>query len=203
VPVTERPFAEYAARNTRPILEVLQRELCSSRDVLEIGSGTGQHAVAFAAAMPHLVWQTSDLAENHEGIKAWVEHAELDNVLLPVDIDVRQATLLPASFDAVFSANTAHIMGIAAVQRMFSLVGDVLRVDGVFCLYGPFRLGGAFNTGSNEAFDRSLRERSAEMGVRDIEILDEFGADGGLHRQSLYALPSNNFIAVWARRRDT
>jgi SAM-dependent methyltransferase len=201
--MTERPFAEYAARNTRPILEVLQRELRSSRDVLEIGSGTGQHAVAFAAAMPHLVWQTSDLAENHGGIQAWIANAGLDNVLPPLDLDVRHTRLPPASFDAVFSSNTAHIMGIDAVRRMFSLAGDVLRADGVFCLYGPFRLGGAFNTESNEAFDRSLRERSAEMGVRDIEILDEFGIGGGLHRQSLYALPSNNFIAAWARRQET
>lgn len=201
--MTERPFAEYAARNTRPILEVLQRELRNSRDVLEIGSGTGQHAVAFAAAMPQLVWQTSDLAENHGGIEAWIGNAGLGNVLPPLDLDVRQARLSPASFDAVYSSNTAHIMGIDAVRRMFALAGDVLRADGVFCLYGPFRLGGAFNTESNEAFDRSLRERSAAMGVRDIEILDEFGVDGGLHRHSLYALPSNNFIAVWTRRQET
>ena len=201
--MTERPFAEYAARNTGPILEVLQRELRNSRDVLEIGSGTGQHAVAFAAAMPHLVWQTSDLAENHGRIQLWIDNSGLDNILSPLDLDVRQARLSPASFDAVFSSNTAHIMGIDAVRRMFSLAGDLLRADGLFCLYGPFRLGGAFNTESNEAFDRSLRERSAEMGVRDIEILDEFGIVGGLHRQSLYALPSNNFIAVWTRRQET
>lgn len=201
--MTDRPFAEYAARNTQPILEVLQKELRSRRDVLEIGSGTGQHAVAFAAAMPHLAWHTSDLAENHVGIKAWIENAGLDNVHPPLDLDVRQATLAPASFDAVFSANTAHIMSIAAVQNMFSLVCDVLRADGVFCLYGPFRVDGAFNTASNEAFDRSLRERSAEMGIRDIEILDAFGVAGGLQRQRLFALPSNNFIAVWTRRRDS
>jgi SAM-dependent methyltransferase len=198
--MTERPFAEYAARNTRPILEVLQRELRDSTDVLEIGSGTGQHAVAFGAAMPHLAWQTSDLAENHDGIRAWVDNASLGNVMPPLDIDVRAATLPPASFDAVFSANTAHIMSIAAVENMFTLAGDVLRADGVFCLYGPFRVDGAFNTESNEAFDQSLRERSPEMGIRDIETLDEFGLGGGLHRQRLYAMPSNNYVAVWTRR---
>ena len=198
--MTERPFAEYAARNTRPILEVLQRELRDSTDVLEIGSGTGQHAVAFAEAMPHLVWQTSDLAENHDGIKAWVDSAALGNVLPPLDVDVRATTLPAASFDAVYAANTAHIMSIAAVENMFKLVGDVLRAHGVFCLYGPFRVDGAFNTESNEAFDRSLRERSPEMGIRDIETLDDFGLGGGLHRQRLYAMPSNNYIAVWTRR---
>lgn len=197
--MTDKPFADSAARNAPPILEVLQRELRGCRDVLEIGSGTGQHAVAFAEAMPHLVWQTSELAEHHAGINAWIAHAALDNVLPPFELDVRQADLDPASFDAVYSANTAHIMSIAAVQRMFSLVGDVLRADGVFCLYGPFRIGGTFNTASNEAFDRSLRERAAEMGIRDIETLDEFGVGGGLHRQSLYALPANNYMAVWTR----
>jgi SAM-dependent methyltransferase len=201
--MADRPFAEYAARNTRPILEVLQNELRRSREVLEIGSGTGQHAVAFAEAMPQLAWQTSDLVENHDGISAWLENAALDNIHPPVELDVRDATLAPASFDAVYSANTAHIMSITAVRQMFSLVADVLRADGVFCLYGPFRVGGAFNAASNEAFDRSLRERSAEMGIRDIETLDEYGIAGGLHRQRLYAMPSNNYVAVWTRRAQT
>jgi SAM-dependent methyltransferase len=201
--MVDRPFAEYAARNTRPILEVLQRELRESREVLEIGSGTGQHAVAFASAMPQLAWQTSDLVENHDGINAWLENASLENVHPPLELDVRDALPAPASFDAVYSANTAHIMSIAAVRRMFSLVADVLRADGVFCLYGPFRVGSIFNAASNEAFDRSLRERSAEMGIRDIETLDEFGIAGGLHRQRLYAMPSNNYVAVWTRRAPT
>lgn len=198
--MADRPFADYAARNTRPILEVLQRELLGSREVLEIGSGTGQHAVAFAKAMPQIAWQTSDLVDNHDGIKTWLENAALDNVLPPLELDVRDAKLAPASFDAVYAANTAHIMSIAAVRQMFSLVADVLRANGVFCLYGPFRIGGAFNTASNEAFDRSLRERSAEMGIRDLETLEEYGLRGGLHRQRLYGMPSNNYVAVWARR---
>lgn len=201
--MTDKPFAESAARNAGPILAVLQTELRRCRDVLEIGSGTGQHAVVFAQAMPHLVWQTSDLAEHHAGINAWLAHAALDNVLAPLELDVRRVSLAPASFDAVYSANTAHIMSIAAVQRMFSLVGDVLRADGVFCLYGPFRIGGTFTTGSNEAFDRGLRQRSSEMGIRDIETLDEFGTEGGLHRQAFYALPSNNCLAIWTRRGAT
>ena len=106
----------------------------------------------------------------------------------------------PASFDGVFSANTAHIMSIGAVQGMFSLVGDILRGEGTLCLYGPFRVGGNFNTASNEAFDRSLREKSVAMGIRDLETLDEFGAGCGLHRQRLYAMPANNYLAVWTRR---
>jgi SAM-dependent methyltransferase len=197
----DRRFAAYAARNTAPILEVLQREFRGLRDVLEIGSGTGQHAVAFAAALGHLRWQTSDLVENHAGIIARLQHAQLENVAAPLALDVRDAALEPASFDAVFASNTAHIMGIDAVQRMFSLVGDALRVDGVFCLYGPFRVGGTFNTASNEDFDASLRQRDPVMGVRDIETLDEFGAPCGLRRRRLYTVPSNNYVAVWKRWR--
>lgn len=198
--MTERPFAESAARNAAPILEVLRREFRAARDVLEIGSGTGQHAVTFAAEMPQLRWQTSDLDENRAGIRAWIGEAGLDNVMPPLLLDVRDASVAPASFDAAFSANTAHIMGMDGVRRMFSIVGDALRSDGVFCLYGPFRIGGAFNAPGNEAFDADLRQRDAMMGIRDLETLDQFGAACGLHRKRLLAMPSNNYIAVWKRR---
>jgi len=195
--MSEPPFAEYAARNTRPLLEVLRREFRAASDVLEIGSGTGQHAVAFGKELGHLLWHTSDLDENHAGIAAWIDQAGPDNVRAPLSLDVRNASLRPASFDAVFSANTAHIMGIDAVRAMFALVGDVLMAPGVFCLYGPFRVGGKFNAASNEAFDRSLRERRAGMGIRDLEVLDEFGTSSGLTRRRLYAMPSNNYVGVW------
>jgi hypothetical protein len=198
--MAERPFAGSAVRNAPPLLEVLQREFRDCHEVLEIGSGTGQHAVAFAAAMPHLEWQTSDLEEHHAGMRSWIGDAGIDNVRAPLALDVRSASVMPASVDAVFSANTAHIMGIDAVRAMFSLVGNALRTTGVFCLYGPFRIGGSFNTASNEQFDMSLRQRDPVMGVRDIEILDEFGESCGLVRRRLYAVPSNNHVAVWVRR---
>ena len=198
--MAERPYSEYAARNAAPILEVLRREFRGASGVLEIGSGTGQHAVTFAAELRHLQWQTSDLEQNHAGIQVWIGESGLDNVMPPLSLDVRASNVAPASFDAVFSANTAHIMGMDAVKRMFSIVGDALRSDGVFCLYGPFRVGGAFNAPSNEAFDADLRQRDAMMGIRDLETLDEFGTVCGLHRNRLYAMPSNNYIAVWKRR---
>ena len=197
----ERPFAEAAQCNAPAILEVLRREFRDTTDVLEIGSGTGQHAVTFAAAMPWLRWQTSDLLDNHAGINAWIDSVGLDTVLRPVALDVRTGSVDAASCDAVFSANTAHIMGIDAVRRMFSVVGDALRADGVFCLYGPFRIDGSFNTESNELFDAGLRQRDLTMGIRDLETLDEFGASRGLQRRRLYAMPSNNYVAVWTRPR--
>jgi SAM-dependent methyltransferase len=197
----DKPFAGPAARNTAPILEVLRREFDGVSEVLEIGTGTGQHAVVIAAAMPQLRWQTSDLVDRHAGINAWLQAAPVDNVLPPLELDVRAAPFLaPASFDAVFSANTAHIMSIGAVRSMFALVGDILRGNGVFCLYGPFRVGGTFNTVSNEVFDTDLRAKSPEMGIRDLETLDGFGAGCGLHRQRLYAMPANNYMAVWTRK---
>lgn len=197
--MTDRPFAESAQRNGPPILEVLRREFRDATDVLEIGSGTGQHAVTFAAALPKLRWQTSDLDENHAGIDAWIDAGGVETVLRPLSLDVRTGSAGVASYDAAFSANTAHIMGMDAVRRMFSVVGDALRANGVFCLYGPFRVRGKFNTDSNQLFDASLRRRDPEMGIRDLEALDEFAASCGLERRRLYAMPSNNYLGVWAR----
>lgn len=197
--MTERPYAEYAARNAAPILEILQCEFDNASRVLEFGSGTGQHAVAFAAVMDHLHWQTSDLDENHAGIRAWIDSAPVENVLPPLSMDVREASVERQAYDAAFSSNTAHIMGIDAVEKMFLLVGEALRPGGVFCLYGPFRQGGEFNTQSNAEFDKSLRQRDAVMGIRDIETLDQFALEAGLQRARFYAVPSNNNVAVWIR----
>lgn len=195
--MVERPFADATARNAEPILEVLRQEFRNCTDVLEIGSGTGQHAVRFATELRHLQWQTSDLDENHAGIRAWIVETGLPNVRAPLSLDVMTADPEAASYDAVYSSNTAHIMSFDAVIRMFAIVGKVLRPDGVFCLYGPIRKGGEFNTESNAAFDVNLRSRDATMGIRDLEALDGLAAEHGLQRTSLYAVPANNLVAVW------
>ena len=195
----EKPYAESAERNAEPILEVLRHEFRACTNVLEIGSGTGQHAVRFAAELDHLQWQTSDLDENHEDIRAWVADAGLANVRAPLSLDVTTAEVAPASYDAVYSSNTAHIMSFDAVAEMFALVSKALRPAGVFCLYGPFCRAGRFNTASNAEFDASLRARHPRMGIRDLDALDELGARHGLQRMSLYAVPSNNLIAVWKK----
>jgi len=200
--MTDRPYAESTARNAAPILEVLKRELRDSQRVLEIGSGTGQHAVAFAAVLDHLHWQTSDLDEHHAGINAWIGASQIENVSAPLSIDVRTADVAVDGYDAAYSSNTAHIMGIDAVEKMYSLVGNALRVGGVFCLYGPFRRNGQFNTQSNADFDTNLRGRDPAMGIRDLEALDEFAAVNSLRRRRLYAVPSNNYVAVWRKTGD-
>ena len=197
--MTDKPFSAYSERNGAPILSVLQREFENCSKVLEIGSGTGQHAVRFAEALPFLQWQSSDRDENLSGINAWVKDAGLANLLPPLSIDVLLADVPKESCDAVFSANTAHIMSIEAVQKMFALVGKALSDGGVFCLYGPFRQEGEFNTPSNAEFHQTLRSRNPEMGIRHLESLDDYARDHDMARARLYAMPANNHIAVWRR----
>jgi SAM-dependent methyltransferase len=195
--MTDKPFSEYAERNGAPILDVLQNEFANSTKVLEIGSGTGQHAARIAKALPFLQWQTSDLDENHDGIRAWVNDTGLANLLPPLSLNVLTSDVPAAFCDAVFSSNTAHIMSIEAVQKMFDIVGNALTDRGVFCLYGPFRQSGEFNTPSNAAFHRTLRSRDPAMGIRHLESLDDYARDNNMARARLYTMPANNHIAVW------
>lgn len=195
----EKPYSEAAERNSNAILEVLRHEFYDCREVLEIGSGTGQHAVRIAAEMKHLLWQTSDRDENHDGIRAWIAEAALPNVRNPLSLDVISAELAGEEWDAIFSCNTAHIMSYPAVVRMFRLATKSLRPGGVFALYGPFRIAGKFNTRSNAEFDASLRYRDPAMGIRDLDDLDKLAEELDLTRRSLYAVPANNMVAVWKK----
>ena len=197
-----KPFAPAPARNAAPILGVLRHELHGRSTVFEIGSGTGQHAVTFAAGLPELTWQTSDLEQTHAGIRAWIDEAGLDNVLPPENFDVLTAAVPADCYDAVYSSNTAHIMSIAAVQRMFELAGAMLNPGGVFCIYGPFSRGGRFSTRSNEDFDASLRSRNPSMGIRDLDDLEDLAAGNGMVLARSYAMPANNLLVVWARREE-
>lgn len=174
-------------------------ELPRSGTVLEIGSGTGQHAVDFAAMLPALCWQTSDVEENHAGINSWIDSRGLANLVRPIPLDVSCAEVEAAEYDAVYSANTAHIMSIAEVRKMFALAAGTLVAGGVFCLYGPFRSKGQFNAPSNAAFHNSLQSRNSDMGIRDIEELDGFGAKNGLELLRQYAMPANNQLMVWQK----
>ena len=197
--MTTRPNAPAALRNQQPILEVLTKELRGDESVLEIGSGTGQHAVFLAARMPELQWQTSDVADNHAGISAWIENCGLSNVASPLLLDVTGSPVIDDDYDAVYSANTAHIMKISAVESMFAIAGAVLNREGVFCLYGPFNRHGKFTSDSNARFDESLKSRSPSMGIRDLDDLDAFAASAGMGRSGLYAMPCNNMLAVWRK----
>ena len=196
----KKPHASAAARNAAPIAGVLRHELRDCSTVFEIGSGTGQHAVTFAAALPGVTWQTSDLRPSHDAIRAWIADAGLENVLPPRDFDVLTAAAPSRRYGAVFSANTAHIMSYEAVCRMFEITGAMLGDPGVFCLYGPFSRGGSFSTQSNAAFDASLRTRNAAMGIRDLDDLEDLGRQNGLELVRTYAMPANNLLTVWTGR---
>ena len=197
--MTAKPNSPAAERNKEAILEVLNKEFQDRKTVLEIGSGTGQHAIFFAVEMPWLTWQTSDRVENHSGINAWLAEANIENVIAPLQLDVMEPVQCSDKFDAVFSANTAHIMSISAVECMFRVVGQRLKDSGKFCLYGPFNLHGEFTSDSNRDFDMSLKSQDPVMGIRDLEKLDEFASANGMQRESLYAMPANNMIAVWRK----
>src|SRR3569832_2990158 len=166
--IMDKAFSPASERNGPPILAVLKDAFADCRRVLEIGSGTGQHAVYFGARLPHLVWQTSDLPDNHPSILAWQSEAALPNVLPPLALDVRQPWMQwpQAPFDAVFSANTLHIMPWPAVESMFAGIGHMLQDGGMLCIYGPFNVGGAYTSDSNARFDAALRAQSAQMGIR-------------------------------------
>ncbi len=193
-----KPYAEACERNRDPILEVLRRHFAARRHVLEIGSGTGQHAVHFAAALPGLIWQTSDLAPNLAGIGRWVEEAGRANLPPPLALDVF-GPWPDAQFDAVFTANTLHIMSWQGVCALFAALATTLTPDGVLAVYGPFNYGGAFTSPSNAAFDAWLKRRSADSGIRDFAAVDALARSVGLRLAEDCPMPANNRTLIWRR----
>jgi SAM-dependent methyltransferase len=194
----DKPYSEACEENKRPILDVIGPLFREARRLLEIGSGTGQHAVFFAAALPHLIWQTSDCAHNLPGISAWLDEAALPNLPPSLMLDVT-GPWPDERFDAVFSANTAHIMSEPEVGGMFDGVGRVLAEGGHFALYGPFNIGGRYTSESNARFDAMLRSRDPSMGIRDLDLLIELGRDNGLELIADHPMPVNNRTLVWQR----
>lgn len=195
-----KPFAAACERNREPILAVLREFFADRRRVLELGSGTGQHAVHFAAAMPHLVWQASDRPEHLPGIRAWLDDAALANTLPPLALDVTGPW--PAgSFDAVYSANTLHIMAWPEVEALFAALPAVTTPDAKLAIYGPFNTGGRFTSASNAAFDAELKARAPHMGIRDTAEVDAPAAKAGFTLVDDIAMPANNRTRLWQRRR--
>jgi hypothetical protein len=185
-----RPFSEASERNRAPILGVLRGAFSKSRLVLEIGSGTGQHAAYFASELPHLVWQASDVAGNLPGIRQWVRDPE------PIELDV-EGTWPKLEPDAVFSANTCHIMSWPQVERMFAGIGRL--APEVFALYGPFNYNGRPTSESNARFDAMLRRNDPASGVRDFEKISALAKTAGLVLQEDHAMPANNRLLTFRR----
>jgi hypothetical protein len=186
-----KPFCEASERNRAPILAVLKRVFSGTRLVLEIGSGTGQHAAYFAPELPHLAWQASDRAENLADIRQWVAD--------PIELDVDKP-FPKVDADAVFTANTCHIMSWPQVERMFAGVGATRSVK-LFCLYGPFNYGGKHTSESNARFDAMLRERDPASGIRDAEAISALAVKNGFRLAEDQAMPANNRLLVFSRER--
>ena len=192
-----KPYAESSEVNKAPILAILRDIFSKRKHVLEIASGTGQHAVHFAGEMPHLTWQPSELPQNLLGIQAWLDDAQLPNVLPPIAIDVNDAHWLATKVDAIFNANTVHIIGWTEVERMFTHIAQAISPGGCLCLYGPYNYNGTFTSESNARFDAWLKSRDPNSGVRDFEAVNQLAASHGLILQRDIEMPSNNRLLVW------
>lgn len=193
-----KPFSPACERNQDAILAVLRAHFADRMQVLEIGSGTGQHAVHFAPALPQLIWQTSDVPANLPGIRQWLSEARHPNTPPPLTFDIN-GTPPEGRYDAVFSANTLHIMGWSEVQRLFTMLPTLMREGALLTVYGPFKYAGAFSAPSDAAFDASLRIDHPQRGIRDLEAVDALAHGAGLLQIDDRAMPANNRCITWRR----
>ncbi|WP_105102528.1 DUF938 domain-containing protein [Microbulbifer pacificus] len=196
------PDAPSTARNRGPILAQLRRLLAGSRQVLEVGSGTGQHAVYFAPRLPHLTWQTSERAQNLHEVRAWLANSPADNLPPPLLLDVT-GDWPELRVDTVFTANTLHIMPASAVATFFARLPQVLQPAGQLIVYGPVKIAGDYVASPGDAgpgnagFDVWLKEQDPLRGIRDLEWLDQLAESRGLRRTENNFLPANNQLLVW------
>lgn len=192
----DKPYSQASENNKEPILRVIQPLFENVASVLEVGSGTGQHAVHFASHMPHLTWHTSDLSENHPGINAWIKQANVNNLRPPKVFDVNEQWP-QISVDAVFSANTLHIMSWQSVQRFFQGLASIVNPKALLVIYGPFNYGGNFTSPSNARFEQWLKEVDPQRGIRDFEAVNQLAQDAGLSLLADHEMPANNRLLVW------
>jgi SAM-dependent methyltransferase len=195
------PFSDACERNKGPILDVLVTAFAGVAAVLEVGSGTGQHAVWFGQNLSHLTWQPSETLAHLPGLRERLDLEAPDNVRAPLALDVAHHPWPVGAVDGVFSANTLHIMSWSQVEHFFRGVGAVLAAGGTLCVYGPFRYGGNFTTPSNADFERWLKRRDPLSGVRDFEAVDTLARAQGLALLADHAMPANNQALVWRRAR--
>ncbi len=200
-----KPFAESCEQSQQVILDVIKPVLMDADHVLEIGSGTGQHAVFFAAAMPHLFWYPSDRQEAIAGIQMWLDeyyaHPQTpDNIAPPIELDVMQENWPPIEVDAVFTANTLHIMHWQAVQQLFARVSSVLNEQGDMLIYGPFNYNGQYTSDSNRQFDQWLKNRDPQSDIRDLDDLQKLAEQHDLYLKDDFPMPANNRVLHWKKQ---
>ena len=200
-PISAKQTSSACDRNRDPILAVLRAHFSDRERVLEIGSGTGQHAAYFAAQLPTVIWQASDRAENLPSVRAWLDEAALSNTPAPLEFDVTQGW--PADrYDAIFSANTLHIMSWPEVEVLFEKLPSITAPDAKLAIYGPFNYDGRFTSDSNAAFDRSLKSRGAHMAIRDFEAINALARAAGFALIDDVPMPANNHLLIWQRQDD-
>jgi len=200
-----KPFSQACENNKQPILDILSNVFSKSKHVLEIGSGTGQHAVFFGQHLPHLIWQTSDLVNNHQGINAWLAESSLDNVQSPIAIDLNDewpefTHTSNKPFDALYTANTLHIISWPLVVKFFAAIANNLASQGIVCIYGPFNYQGQFTSESNANFDIWLKDRDEQSGIRDIEKILILAGAAGLTLSDEHVMPANNRLLVFSKK---
>ena len=193
-----KQYSPACDQNKDPILAMIKPLLSKVTSVLEIGSGTGQHCVYFAKALPHLVWQASDQAMYLPSVTAWINEAQLNNT--PTALTLNVCHVWPkSSYDAIFSANTTHIMSWEMVLDFFKGVGETLNTNGLFILYGPFNYNGQYTSESNAKFDLWLAQQNPQSSIRDFEALNRLAEQAGLTLIDDYEMPANNRILVWKK----
>lgn len=194
-----KPYSQACENNKQVILEKIATVFSSPGTILEIGTGTGQHAVHFARNLPHIQWQPSDHPSNFQLCMPWLDDAGLPNINPPLPLDVSAPDRQLPLINGVYSANTAHIMSWPEVEAMFRGVAAILDAGEAFCLYGPFNYGGQFTSPSNRQFDAHLKQRNPEMGIRDMDDLKRFGNAVRLTLESDFEMPANNRLLVWRK----
>jgi len=197
---SDKPFSQACENNKQPILERIRTIFTSPGTILEIGTGTGQHAVHFASALPHLVWQPSDRPGASGYCLGWIRDSALTNILPPVELDVASGSWPVDNLDGAYSANTAHIMAWEEVKAMFSGLAERMTTGMHFCLYGPFSYGGKHTSASNRQFDNHLRSQAPHMGIRDMDDVLELAERMSFRLESDYEMPANNRLLVWRKQ---
>ncbi|WP_201597521.1 DUF938 domain-containing protein [Psychrobacter vallis] len=210
IDIAALPFSQACENNKQPILEVLQSELQGFTHVLEIGSGTGQHSIYFAPRLPEIKWQTSDVISNHPHINAWHNAHPAPNLFLPLAFDLDHDVVpvsshldsnhLDKPYDALFTANTLHIISWVLVERLFTLASDALPVDGKLIVYGPFNEHGKYTSEGNQRFDAMLRQGNTDSGIRDKEDIVSLANAHHLQLTNTYVMPANNQLLIFQKR---
>jgi SAM-dependent methyltransferase len=190
----KKPYSESCDQNKDPILSVISPLFSTCSNVLEIGSGTGQHAVYFAKKMPHLKWHSSDCLSYHEGINMWLADAGVANVVPPFELNVTSSPWPVFDVDAVFTANSIHIMHQQDIVNLMNGVGKLLKPDGSLVIYGPFNYNGLYTSASNESFDQWLKDRDPFSGIKHFEEIECLANNNGMRFVEDYEMPVNNRI---------